>query len=69
MQFQSVAFLGLGLNQLEYVQAAKNLGFHIIGFDGDEHAVCRNFCDVSYTVRIDNCDKIIDYLQGHENLF
>jgi biotin carboxylase len=68
MQFQSVAFLGLGLNQLEYVQAAKNLGYYIIGFDGDENAVCKNLCDESYNLRIDNHQDIVEILKNYENL-
>ena len=68
MQFQSVAFLGLGLNQIEYVQAAKNLGYYIIGFDGDENAVCKNLCDESYNIKIDNHQDIVEILKNYKNL-
>ena len=68
MKFESIAYLGLGLNQLEYIQAAKDLGYYIIGFDGDKNAVCKNLCDVSYRIRIDNHPKIVDELKAYENL-
>ena len=68
MNFESIIFLGLGFNQLEYIQAAKNLGYHIIGFDGDKNAVCKNICDVTYCIRIDEHLKIADQLKVHKNL-
>ena len=68
MKLRSVVCLGLGLNQLEYVQAAKNMGYHIIGFDSDENAICRNLCDESYSVRIDNYSEIVEILVSYENL-
>jgi hypothetical protein len=68
VEFKSIVCLGLGFNQLEYVQAAKNFGYHIIGFDGDENAVCRNLCDESYSIRIDNYSEIVEMLGKYENL-
>tara|TARA_B100000963_G_scaffold40710_1_gene30304 strand:- start:4729 stop:5907 length:1179 start_codon:yes stop_codon:yes gene_type:complete len=65
---QSIIFLGLSLNQLEYIQAAKNLGFHIIGFDGNFNAECRNLCDVSFTEKINNHETIINILKNYDNL-
>ena len=68
MKPRSVVCLGLGLNQLEYVQAAKNMGYHIVGFDSDENAICRNLCDDSYSVRIDSYSEIVEILIRYENL-
>ena len=68
MKFKSIVCLGLGFNQLEYVQAAKNFGYHIIGFDGNDNAVCRNLCDESYNIRIDNHSEIVELLGKFENL-
>jgi len=68
MEFQSIAFLGLSLNQLDYIQAAKNLGYNIIGFDSDTNAPCHNLCNVSFPIRIDNHKLIIKELVKAENL-
>ena len=68
MHPQSIIFLGLGLNQLEYIQAAKNQGYHLIGFDGNLNAECRNLCDVSFTEKINNYETIINILKNFDNI-
>lgn len=68
MNTEIVAFLGLGTNQLEYLLAAKNMGYFVIGFDGDGSAPCRNLCDESYSITIDKYEKIIGVLKHYKIL-
>jgi hypothetical protein len=68
MSTSSIVFLGLGHNQLDYLQAAKNCGFHIIGFDKNKNAICRNLCDDSFVISIENHKEIIRVLEKYNSL-
>jgi hypothetical protein len=68
MNVPSIVFIGLGYNQLDYIQAAKNCGFHIIGFDSNINATSRNLCDDSFKIKIDDHKEIIRVLKKYNNL-
>ncbi len=64
----SIVFVGLGHNQLDYVQAAKNYGFHIIGFDSNINGTSRSLCNDSFKIKIDDHKEIIRVLKNFKNL-
>lgn len=68
MNRPSIVFLGLGHNQLDYLLAAKNYGFYIIGFDKNNNAICKNLCDDSYEISIDYHKKIIQILKKYNSI-
>jgi len=57
---KKLLFLGLNYNQLPYLQAAKELGYLIIGIDQNSSAPGARLCDHFYQIGYDETDRLIE---------
>ena len=63
-----IVFLGLGINQIEFIEAAKSLGYKIIGFDRREPSYCREICDHYYKVAINKKYAVQEIVSNFTNI-
>ena len=63
-----IVFLGLGINQIEFIEAAKSLGYKIIGFDRREPSYCREICDHYYQVAINKKYAVQEIVSNFTNI-
>lgn len=63
-----IVFLGLGINQIEFIEAAKSLGYKIIGFDRREPSYCHEICDHYYKVEISKKYAVQEIVSNFTNI-
>ena len=54
-----VVFLGGGINQLPYIEAAKTKSLFTIVIDQNPYAVAKHIADIFINESIENCDAIL----------
>ena len=66
MSNPTIVFLGASVDQSPSYRIAREMGFYIIGFDGNPHAFAFRFADETYTTSIRDYKEIEIILKGRQ---